>query len=85
MTPRTSQYHPGHEIPEKNLYYRIAKKFLFNDFGVYKGHDHSKTAAPFLVGHTTPVATETASNAGECCGATTGCSSNETEVPLKVN
>ena len=31
--PRTSQYHPGHEIPEKNLYYRIAKKFLFNDRG----------------------------------------------------
>lgn len=49
MSPRTSQYHPGHEIPERNLYYRLAKKFLFNDFGVYAGHDHSQTAAPFLV------------------------------------
>ena len=50
MIPRTSQFHPGHEIPEKNLYYRLAKKFLFNDFGVYRGHDHSKSAAPFLKG-----------------------------------
>jgi MoaA/NifB/PqqE/SkfB family radical SAM enzyme len=45
MTSRTSQYHPGYEIPEKNIYYRIAKKFLFNDFGVYEGHDHSQTSA----------------------------------------
>jgi hypothetical protein len=48
MVPRTSQYHPGHEIPEKNWYYRIAKRLLFNDFGVYAGQDHSRTAAPFL-------------------------------------
>lgn len=48
MKPRTSQYHPGHEIPEKNLYYRLAKRYLFNDFGVYKGHDHTETAAPYL-------------------------------------
>ncbi|MCE9532175.1 MAG: radical SAM protein [Planctomycetes bacterium] len=46
METRTSQYSPGNEIPEKNLLYRIAKRFLFNDFGVYEGHDHSKTAAP---------------------------------------
>jgi hypothetical protein len=85
MIPRTSQYHPGHEIPEKNLYYRIAKKFLFNDFGVYKGHDHSKTAAPFLVGHTTPVATEPTSGDGGCCGTKDGCSSHEAVVPLNVN
>lgn len=45
MVSRTSQYHPGQEIPEKNIYYRIAKKFLFNDFGVYEGHDHSQTSA----------------------------------------
>lgn len=54
MVPRTSQYHPGHEIPEKNWYYRIAKKFLFNDFGVYDGHDHSKTAAPYLTAQSAP-------------------------------
>jgi len=48
MVPRTSQYHPGNEVPEKNWYYRMAKKFLFNDFGVYDGHDHSKSAAPYL-------------------------------------
>ncbi len=49
MIPRTSQYHPGHEIPEQNLYYRLAKRFLFNDFGVYDGHDHSQSAAPYLL------------------------------------
>jgi MoaA/NifB/PqqE/SkfB family radical SAM enzyme len=46
MQTRTSQYAPGAEIPEKNVFYRIAKRFFFNDFGVYEGHDHSKTSAP---------------------------------------
>ncbi len=49
MTVRTSQYNPGHEIPEKNLFYRLAKRFWFNDFGVYRGKDHTQTAAPALV------------------------------------
>lgn len=48
MTVRTSQYNPGNEIPEKNWLYRLAKRFWFNDFGVYRGHDHRATAAPFL-------------------------------------
>ena len=52
MTVRTSQYNPGNEIPEKNWYYRMTKRYLFNDFGVYKGHDHSQTAAPALVQQT---------------------------------
>lgn len=46
MKVRRSQYNPGHEIPEKNWLYRLAKRFWFNDFGVYRGHDHSRTAAP---------------------------------------
>ncbi len=46
---RTSQYNPGNEIPEKSWIYRIAKRYLFNDFGVYKGHDHSQAAAPFVL------------------------------------
>ena len=46
METRTSQYSPGNEVPERNLLYRIAKRILFNDFGVYSGHDHSRTAAP---------------------------------------
>jgi hypothetical protein len=50
MHVRTSQYNPGNEIPEKNLLYRVAKRFWFNDFGVYRGHDHSRTAAPGIVG-----------------------------------
>ena len=50
MKVRTSQYNPGAEIPEKSWLYRLAKRFWFNDFGVYKGHDHSRTAAPALVG-----------------------------------
>jgi MoaA/NifB/PqqE/SkfB family radical SAM enzyme len=49
MTTRTSQYNPGGEIPEKNWLYRFAKRHWFNDFGVYRGHDHSKTSAPALV------------------------------------
>ena len=35
MTPRTSQHLPGREIPEKHWMYRLAKKYFFNDFGVY--------------------------------------------------
>lgn len=49
MQIRTSQYNPGNEIPEKNIFYRLAKRYWFSDFGVYQGHDHSKTAAPALV------------------------------------
>ena len=49
MVTRTSQYNPGREIPEKNLYVRLIKKFFFNDFGVYNGFDHSLTAAPGLI------------------------------------
>jgi MoaA/NifB/PqqE/SkfB family radical SAM enzyme len=35
MIPRTSQHRPGEEIPEKHWMYRLAKKYFFNDFGVY--------------------------------------------------
>ena len=48
MRVRTSQYNPDHEIPEKNWLYRLAKRFWFNDFGVYRGYDHRATAAPAL-------------------------------------
>ena len=41
MTPRGSQYLPtGEEIPERHPVYRLAKKFFFNDFGVYKNLDN---------------------------------------------
>ena len=36
MTPRTSQWREGEEIPEKHWMYWLAKKYFFNDFGVYK-------------------------------------------------
>jgi MoaA/NifB/PqqE/SkfB family radical SAM enzyme len=49
MHVRSSQYNPGCEIPEKNVLYRLAKRYWFNDFGVYRGRDHSHTAAPALV------------------------------------
>jgi MoaA/NifB/PqqE/SkfB family radical SAM enzyme len=49
MEVRTSQYNPGKEIPEKNWLYRIAKRHWFNDFGLYRGHDHRRTAAPGLL------------------------------------
>jgi hypothetical protein len=35
MQPRPSQYNRGEEIPEKNWFYRFAKKHWFNDFGAY--------------------------------------------------
>src|SRR5207302_11052792 len=46
---RTSQYNPGHEVPEKNWLYRLAKRYWFNDFGLYRGHNHDRTAAPALL------------------------------------
>jgi MoaA/NifB/PqqE/SkfB family radical SAM enzyme len=49
LRTRTSQYNPGHEVPERNWLYRLAKRYWFNDFGVYRGHDHSQTAAPGLL------------------------------------
>jgi MoaA/NifB/PqqE/SkfB family radical SAM enzyme len=49
METRTSQYSPGNEVPEKNWFYRIAKRFWFNDFRVYNGHDHSQTGAPGIL------------------------------------
>ena len=45
MEIRPSQYSPGEEIPEKNWFYRFAKRHWFNDFGVYDGQDHSKGSA----------------------------------------
>ena len=44
MVPRPSQFTPGAEIPEKHWMYRIAKKFFFNDFGVYANLDPSEVA-----------------------------------------
>jgi MoaA/NifB/PqqE/SkfB family radical SAM enzyme len=49
LTVRTSQYNPGHEVPEKSLLYRLAKRFWFNDFGVYRGRDHTRASAPALL------------------------------------
>ncbi len=49
MDVRTSQYNPDQRIPEKNWLYRLAKRFWFNDFGVYRGYDHGQTSAPALL------------------------------------
>jgi MoaA/NifB/PqqE/SkfB family radical SAM enzyme len=49
MTTRTSQFNPGNAIPEKNWMYRLAKRFWFNDFGVYRGRDHAKASAPSIL------------------------------------
>jgi MoaA/NifB/PqqE/SkfB family radical SAM enzyme len=59
LTTRTSQYNPGNEVPEKNWLYRIAKRFWFNDFGVYRGHDHAQTSAPGLLARHRSVTTMT--------------------------
>ena len=39
MSPRPSQFTPGSAIPERHWMYRLAKKFFFNDFGVYENLD----------------------------------------------
>jgi len=36
--PHPSQYDPGHEIPEISWAYRLAKYFLFHDYGAYARH-----------------------------------------------
>jgi len=46
MKIRTLAVQSTAEIPEKNPFYRLAKRLFFNDFGTYDGHDHSKSAAP---------------------------------------
>lgn len=50
MDVRTSQFNPGHEIPEKNWFYRFAKRHWFNDFGAYNGFDHRTASAPAILG-----------------------------------
>ena len=37
MEPRSSQWLPGHEVPEKHWMYRLAKRYWFNHFGAYRG------------------------------------------------
>lgn len=44
MEPKFSQWLPGYEIPEKHWMYYLMKKFLYNDFGAYKGISHNVEA-----------------------------------------
>ena len=44
MSPRRSQYVPGNEIPERNLAYRLAKKYCFSDFGAYAEQNFSDSS-----------------------------------------
>lgn len=53
MQSRPSQYHPGSEIPERSLAYRLAKKFAYHDYGAYthtfnpdNWQDPDETGAP---------------------------------------
>ena len=47
MTPRGSQWLPdGEEIPEKHPAYRFAKKYWFNDFGVYDDLEKNPPSPP---------------------------------------
>lgn len=49
MNVRTSQFNPVRQIPEKSWLYRLAKRYWFNDFGVYQGHDHTRASAPAVL------------------------------------
>jgi MoaA/NifB/PqqE/SkfB family radical SAM enzyme len=55
MEVRTSQYNPVGEVPEKNWLYRLAKRFWFNDFGVYRGAEHDRMSAPAVLRQRKPV------------------------------
>ena len=46
MTPRVSQYLPGREVKEKHWMYRLAKRFLFHDFGAYRDFDADNWSPP---------------------------------------
>ncbi len=49
MQVRPSQYNPQSAVPERNWLYRLEKRYWFNDFGVYRGHDHGRESAPALL------------------------------------
>ncbi len=49
MQVRPSQFNPANAIPEKSWAYRLAKSLFFNDFGAYKGRDHSQFSAPAVL------------------------------------
>jgi MoaA/NifB/PqqE/SkfB family radical SAM enzyme len=67
MQVRTSQYNPQNEVPEQNWLYRLAKRFWFNDFGVYRGQDHGRASAPaVLQGGARPESKTTAASAPIC-------------------
>jgi MoaA/NifB/PqqE/SkfB family radical SAM enzyme len=67
MQVRTSQYNPENEIPERNWLYRLAKRFWFNDFGVYSGQDHGRASAPaVLQGSARPEGKTTSASAPSC-------------------
>ena len=67
LQPRTSQYHPGEEIPEKSWVYRFVKRRWFNDFGVYDGYNrhHAQNSAPALLAGTPSAPAPAASSPGE--------------------
>lgn len=46
MHGRPSQYNRGEEIPEKNFFYRFAKKHFFNDFGAYTALEKATPTQP---------------------------------------
>lgn len=45
MKPRTSQWRNEEQIPERHWVYKLAKRFFYNDFGVYQQLD-PKASAP---------------------------------------
>ncbi len=50
MQVRPSQYNPASAIPEKSWAYWLAKRLFFQDFGTYRGRDHSRASAPAMIG-----------------------------------
>lgn len=58
MQCRSSQFHPGDEIPEKSWAYRIAKRLWFNDYGAYTKHFKVENWQPTIETIETPETVE---------------------------
>ena len=77
MTLRSSQYNPGHEIPEKNLLYRLAKRYWFNDFGAYAELDKQKSRQQTVDSRN--------ANAGERRGVSPTCLQQKLDMPYRTS
>ena len=74
MTPRSSQWDEGHEIPERSFVYRFVKKHWFNDFDAYRDGLPLRGVQPMA--NAEPVTLDQTGNGTSECG-TSECGTSE--------